>query len=427
MIPKKTADLRPEKLRLILLMDARFNHNNKLIGKKMMEYGEKHGLLANEQYGSRKSKSAIEHAIEHAANKRIVMDVVRQSGGRAIYIANDAKSCYDRIILMVAYLTMRNSDIPQLVAQSTIYTIMNMKHVIRTKFGDSKRYYGGDKWTTKPHGCGQGNGYGPALWACISSPLLHILRHEGYGTIIHHPISRSQLHLSAFAFVDDTDIIQTSNNGSPLILQNTHNAIQELYSHTQCALDLWSQSLKESTGGALEPGKTFCVPIISTWKGAHKILKKKDDTYQIYLPNKDGHPKPIEEKDPNDAFFTLGIWQSPSGDETKQKQHLLAKIEDLGKHTKENRISWILARIAIKATIGRTLCYPLGATSFDALQCKELQTVYLRHTLGKVGIVRTVSPLIACAPMEYGGLDLMSFEVEQLVKQIDILIQHGPE
>lgn len=46
MIPKKTADLRPERLRLILLMDSRFNHNNKLIGKKMMEYGEKHGLLA---------------------------------------------------------------------------------------------------------------------------------------------------------------------------------------------------------------------------------------------------------------------------------------------------------------------------------------------------------------------------------------------
>jgi hypothetical protein len=47
---KKMADLRPEKLRQILLMDARFNHNNKLIGKKMMEYGETHGLLAQEQY-----------------------------------------------------------------------------------------------------------------------------------------------------------------------------------------------------------------------------------------------------------------------------------------------------------------------------------------------------------------------------------------
>lgn len=40
MIPKKMADIRLEKLRLILLMDARFNQNNKLIGKKMMENGK---------------------------------------------------------------------------------------------------------------------------------------------------------------------------------------------------------------------------------------------------------------------------------------------------------------------------------------------------------------------------------------------------
>lgn len=39
MIPKKFDDLRPEKLILILLMDARFNHNNKLIGKKIWNMG----------------------------------------------------------------------------------------------------------------------------------------------------------------------------------------------------------------------------------------------------------------------------------------------------------------------------------------------------------------------------------------------------
>ena len=40
-------------------MDARFNHGNKLIGKKMMEYVEKHGLLADEQFGSRKVKPPL--------------------------------------------------------------------------------------------------------------------------------------------------------------------------------------------------------------------------------------------------------------------------------------------------------------------------------------------------------------------------------
>lgn len=192
MIPKKTVDLRPEKLRLILLMDARFNHNNKLIGKKMMEYGEKYNMLAPEQFGSRKSKSAI----EHATNKRLVMDTLRQTRAKAVYVANDAKSFYDRILLMVAYLTMRNFGIPSLAAKSTIETLLRMKHYVRTSYGDSTTYYGGDNWNSTPHGCGQGNGYGPALWACISSPLLHLLRQQGHGTKIRCPISKLLVHIS---------------------------------------------------------------------------------------------------------------------------------------------------------------------------------------------------------------------------------------
>ena len=45
MIPKKKNEWRPDKLRLILLMDARFNHNNKIIGRKMMEFGGKKAIL----------------------------------------------------------------------------------------------------------------------------------------------------------------------------------------------------------------------------------------------------------------------------------------------------------------------------------------------------------------------------------------------
>ena len=94
MIPKKMNEWRPDKLRLILLMESRFNQNNKIIGRKMMDHGEKFGFLAREQYGSRNSKSAIEHAL----NKRLTIDIARQTKTPAVYIANDAKSCYDRIL-----------------------------------------------------------------------------------------------------------------------------------------------------------------------------------------------------------------------------------------------------------------------------------------------------------------------------------------
>ena len=63
MIPKKKEDLQPAKLQLITLLNAICNHKNKWVGKEIMKNGEKHGLLAKEQYGSRKKKSAGQHTL----------------------------------------------------------------------------------------------------------------------------------------------------------------------------------------------------------------------------------------------------------------------------------------------------------------------------------------------------------------------------
>jgi Reverse transcriptase (RNA-dependent DNA polymerase). len=421
MIPKKVADLRPSKLRLILLLDARFNHNNKLIGKKMMEYGEQNGILAPEQFGSRKNLSAI----DHATNKRLVLDILRQSKQNAVYIANDAKSCYDRIILMVAYLTMRNFGIPALAAKCTISTILRMQHRVRTCYGDSVEYYGGDKWQIKPHGCGQGNGYGPALWACISSPLLHIMRQQGHGTRLQRPISRSPLHIAAFAFVDDTDIIQTESNNTDRIVNDETFKIKELFQATQGATDTWSSILR-ATGGDLEPSKTFCVPILHKWQGSTStLLSTMEDELQIHLMTSENQLLAIEKKDPNESFFTLGIWQSPSGDETAQKQYLLEKINDWNYKTNQRTLTWAQAQIASRSTIGKTLLYSLPVTAFEERECKELQKTYLRAMLGKIGVVWTAPAIIATAPLWLGGFGLLSFEIEQFVSHIGMLLQHG--
>jgi hypothetical protein len=416
MIPKKVADLRPEKLRLILLMDARFNHNNKLIGKKMMEYGESHGLLAPEQFGSRKSKSAM----EHATNKRVVMDIIRQSGTNGIYIANDAKSCYDRILLIVAYLTMRRFGVPSLVAKSTISTILHMKHFVRTRYGDSTDYYGGDKWNILPHGCGQGNGYGPALWACISSPLLNLLRKNGYGTRFQSPISSGDLHIAAFAFVDDVDIIQTSNILEDIPRSDVHS----LYAETQQAIDQWTSTLR-ATGGELEPSKTFFVPIKTIWKGSKKSVEVPSENLDLHVKMIDGEIIPLRQHSPTNSFFTLGIWQSPSGDETKQVEYMTSKIRDWGELTNNNKLTWAQTRIAMRSTIGRTLHYPLTATTISSKQCKKLQKVFLQTILGKMGIVRTIPPLIAIAPTYLGGLGVFSIELAQLLGHLNLILLHG--
>jgi len=382
----------------------------------MMDYGERHALMAPEQYGSRKQKSSS----DHATNKRLSMDILRQSNTNAVYVANDAKSCYDRIILMVAYVTMRNFGIPAEVAKSTISTVLNMKHYVRTKYGDSTTYYGGDKWTTKPHGCGQGNGYGPALWACISSPLLHILQMQGYGTKLRCPISNEDFHIAAFAFVDDVDMIQTEDRET-----DESKPVDDPVAQTQESLNLWTNSLRVA-GGDIESSKTFYVPIIHKWQGSRKVLDKQP-TKSIYINGTDQQRVSLTIKDPNDAFFTLGIWQSPSGDEKSQVEYLLEKIEAWDTHTTKNKLPWSLARIAMRATIGRTLLYSLPAIALDEKQCYNIQKKYRQATLGKIGFVRTTSKLLTEAPVNVGGIGLLSIEVQQLIHHVNILLIHGPD
>jgi len=62
MIEKTAGNFNVEKLRIILLFGADFNANNKWIRRAVMYQAEQAHLMANEQYGSRKFKSAIHHA-----------------------------------------------------------------------------------------------------------------------------------------------------------------------------------------------------------------------------------------------------------------------------------------------------------------------------------------------------------------------------
>ena len=199
MIPKKKEDLRPAKLQLITLLHGLFNHNNKWVGKQMMEFGKKEKRLAKEQYGSRKKKSAGQHAL----NKRLILDYLRIQKLSAILISNDARSCYDRIIIMVSYITMVLFGVARETAKCLLSCLMIMLYFVRTVFGDSDFTYGGRKWSRSPHGNRQGNGSGPALWTCISSPLFDILRDQGYGIHLRRPISLVHLHIVGFGFVND--------------------------------------------------------------------------------------------------------------------------------------------------------------------------------------------------------------------------------
>jgi len=53
MLEKLVGNDNVEKLRIIMLFEANFNHNNKWLGQATMWVAEKHKMIAPEQYGSR--------------------------------------------------------------------------------------------------------------------------------------------------------------------------------------------------------------------------------------------------------------------------------------------------------------------------------------------------------------------------------------
>jgi hypothetical protein len=143
-------------------------------------------VVAKEQYGSRKNMAAIEQC------------------------SNDAKSCYDRIVYSVASLYMQRIGVeePPIVCMFT--TIQNLHHSIRTVYGDSALTFTGQLWTVPIQGVGHGNGAGPQIWAVVSTPVLNMLRHEGYGAYFRTAITGTTISFVGYAFVDDTDLCITS-------------------------------------------------------------------------------------------------------------------------------------------------------------------------------------------------------------------------
>ena len=74
-------------------------------------------------------------------------------------------------------------------------TLQNIKHTIRTAYGDSQHSYGGDPWLVPMQGVLKDNGAGPMLWAVVSTPVLNVMWAKGFGTYFRTCISDEEIIL----------------------------------------------------------------------------------------------------------------------------------------------------------------------------------------------------------------------------------------
>ena len=138
------------------------------------------------------------------------MDILRQTRTPGIIAPTDLKSCYDRICHSIASLSMRRQGVHQSEVTCMMVPLQYLEHTIRCAYGHSDTTYGTNRAELPMQGVYQGNGAGPIIWAVVSSPLLQILKKDGYGTFFQKAISQNLIRIVGYAFVDDTDLIQTA-------------------------------------------------------------------------------------------------------------------------------------------------------------------------------------------------------------------------
>jgi hypothetical protein len=198
-----------EKLRTIFLFQGDFNYLNKYIGRHMMKDGNAYENLAWYQYGSCEGK----YAIEQDLNKVLSFNLIQQARMDTAMSSNDAKSCYDRIVNAIASIIMQRQNVPASACIGVFTTPQNLHHTVMTIYGDYKSGYGGTLWAVPYSGVGQGNGAGPDIWAVVRTQVLKMMKDEGFGFMYKTSIEGKQLHLVGYSFVDDTDVIQSSQPG----------------------------------------------------------------------------------------------------------------------------------------------------------------------------------------------------------------------
>lgn len=413
MIPKKIDSLFADKLRLINLMEPCFNHHNGLHSRRVMYRAEQDQQIALEQYGSRKHHSAINHAL----NKVLTFDYMRLLRRPGTLCANDAKSCYDRIVLMVAYLALRRLGMQPAAIASMFNTIQHMEHFTRTAFGTSESSYGGENWDSLPNGILQGNAFGPTVWAVTSTPILDMMRNEGHGILCVSPCSGDEFLISGFAFVDDADLSE---------LAGPNDTTTDLLIKAQAGLDLWEGGIW-TTGGAIVPEKSDWVLIEFEWKNGIWKYKPLSHRNKLFVTGADRSRAPLRQLAVTEGRLTLGVHIAPDGNWADQETYLRNKSKDWAEHIRSGHIQRDDVWKSYTHCITKSFEYCLPATYMSQQQLNRIYSPAMNRGLAASGIIRTIDRSICYGNVKYQGLGLRNPFFIQGIEHIKVLLNHGDQ
>jgi hypothetical protein len=414
-IVKKSGIFDVELMRTIQLMVAAFNMNNKHTGGTVMQRAELLCLIPPDQYGSRKCKLAILAAL----NKVLMIDLSRLRRLPMALCSNDAKSCYDRIVLWIAALSLLQMGAARSAVAEMMQTLLQAWHFVIIAFRESTRRYRG---TNHPlQGVGQGNGATPAIWAVTSAVLLGVMRDEGFRLNLLTVSSLSTIVIAGFAFVDNTDLLHA---GAHPQLSDT-----SLVPQMQRVVDTW-EGLLRATGGVIREDKSYWYLINYEYhQGRWKYLSKLEAPGELDVKVVDCRGQPRAQRvlltrfKPSEARETLGVYTPMDGNWRRQKQALTALAQRYAEYIRTQKTNRDTTWYAFNTSFMITLECSMEAICLSQAEWDDVMSPSLGITLQRrCGIASTFPRDLFFTLLQFQGSGVRHPFFQQMLSHLATLV-----
>ena len=406
------------KLRVIHLFEADFNAWAGIIfARRLMKQAEQLKALGNEQGGSRQGRTCV----DVYAMKFFSFQLSEITRTPLAVMDNDAKACYDRIVMALAYLRSQQLGMEHQACTLLENFLSQAQYHIQTQFGISEKHYGTTA-SKKLHGPGQGSQSSPAIWTLVSTLILSAVRRKSPGTFFTDPQQQTTVAHYMQSFVDDSSIWVNDFLNS---LDDQIN-LDALATTLETATQWWEQLLV-ATGGKLELQKCFYYVI--HWKfntnGSVQLTHPTDHLFRIEIQQSTDNTRVLlEHKNSHESHRTLGFQTKPGNDYQDQYQILHDKSLKLTRQLRAHNIDSCTARRAYHTVFVPRISYALNLCGLDTRQLAKIQSPALIATLQATGIPKSFPRSIVFANQNQGGLGYSTLYTEQGILNITFILRH---
>jgi predicted RNase H-like HicB family nuclease len=401
------------KLRVIHLLESDFNLMIGILwGRRLVRHGENNQVFHDGQGGSRPDRRTQELLIQ----KHCTYSIWRMARMNGASFDNDAKSCFDRIVMTLASLCSQQIGMPKNACELFLGTLSQMKYYIKTASGISEEFYS----TTENHvmhGPGQGGRGSPSVWLLISSLLMKCMEEKASGAVMVNPINpQESINQRITGFVDDITHWYSTNHGK---------TPEEVVNEMKIAAQWWEQLLHAS-GGKVELSKCFYYIVywIYDEEGIATMVDPKKISNQIeILDSETKQLVNIESKPSNEPHKTLGVMECPSGLYKEEFNRLIKKARGFAQRLATTTITQQAARVLYQSMYIPSMSYSLTVGTFSIEQCVKIQGIATQQFLATMGYNRNTPSRIAYGPREFGGIGLQHLFAIQGSEKVCFLLR----